>query len=351
MHELHIESLEFAEAAYATGSVSKITTATRAYFDFCAVAGIQFHLQPQGINDLQLNSFIAWLARKVKHATIRGYISMGVRLVHEAAGVKWVPPGSRFSTNLVLRGVKRIKGDETKPKHAVTIELLRVVIEQLDMTGDVKEDLSFGTACLILFFCFLRKAHATVRAGQVTEQTIRRGDITDGADGWALVLTIHHTKTIQHQERKLRYKLPEFSDPKDAALCPRAAVLRLLHATAGGGSDGDEPLFMMNYSSPPGPVPLSYDRFLKRFREIITELGLNPADYAGHSFRRGGATFAKDAGFSDEVIKAVGDWKSDAYQLYTAATARLRERAASLMAAAVASARDSTPSVLDEHLF
>jgi hypothetical protein len=38
-------------------------------------------------------------------------------------------------------------------------------------------------------------------------------------------------------------------------------------------------------------------------------------------------------------------------ELYTAATARLRERAAGLLADAVARSRELPPSVLDEHLF
>jgi hypothetical protein len=351
MTELESESVAFAEAAYAEGSVGKITTATRAYFDFCKLTGIHFHLQPGGITDDQLNRFISWLARRVQYKTVKAYISMGVRLVHEAAGITWRPPGSRFSTSLVLRGVKRLKGDRTKPKHAVTIELLRAVIAKLDMSGGNKDDLSFGTACLILFFCFLRKAHATVHAGRMTNQTIRRGDISRSAAG-DVILSIFYTKTIQFEERALRYKLPAMQMRQDRALCPMEAVLRLLRATAGrGGDDDDDALFMQNYDSPNGPSPLSYDHFLKRFKATIAQMGLDPADYAGHSFRRGGATFAKDAGMSDEVIKAVGDWKSDAYQLYTAATARLRERAADLLADAVARSRELPPSVLDEHLF
>ena len=45
-------------------------------------------------------------------------------------------------------------------------------------------------------------------------------------------------------------------------------------------------------------------------------MGLNVEQYAGHSFRRGGATFAMRCGVPVELIKIQGDWKSNAYERY-----------------------------------
>ena len=44
-------------------------------------------------------------------------------------------------------------------------------------------------------------------------------------------------------------------------------------------------------------------------------LGLPDKDYAGQSFRRGGASYAFQAGIPIELIKILGDWKSDAVLL------------------------------------
>lgn len=38
--------------------------------------------------------------------------------------------------------------------------------------------------------------------------------------------------------------------------------------------------------------------------------------YTGHSFRRGGATYAFRSGVPGELIQVMGDWKSDAYKRY-----------------------------------
>ena len=38
--------------------------------------------------------------------------------------------------------------------------------------------------------------------------------------------------------------------------------------------------------------------------------------YSGHSFRRGAATQAHLQGLSEDDIRTLGRWKSDAYRLY-----------------------------------
>ena len=44
--------------------------------------------------------------------------------------------------------------------------------------------------------------------------------------------------------------------------------------------------------------------------------GFDAASFSGHSFRRGGASFAVQDGVLGELIKVVGDWTSDAYYKY-----------------------------------
>ena len=45
-------------------------------------------------------------------------------------------------------------------------------------------------------------------------------------------------------------------------------------------------------------------------------VGLDPSLYSGHSFRRGAASSAAAAGYSDYEIQLLGRWRSDAYKLY-----------------------------------
>ena len=50
-------------------------------------------------------------------------------------------------------------------------------------------------------------------------------------------------------------------------------------------------------------------------KAYLSRSGLPPEQYGSHSFRRGGATFALEAGVPLDSIAVMGDWKSDAMYL------------------------------------
>ena len=53
-------------------------------------------------------------------------------------------------------------------------------------------------------------------------------------------------------------------------------------------------------------------------REVVAESGQDPAEFALHSLRIGGAScLAAGSGVSDRVIQRKGRWKSDAYKVYS----------------------------------
>lgn len=62
--------------------------------------------------------------------------------------------------------------------------------------------------------------------------------------------------------------------------------------------------------------PVSRALFIDRLSMAIKYCGLDPSRYKGHSFRIGAASFAADAGMSDAQIRALGRWKSNAFQKY-----------------------------------
>ena len=66
----------------------------------------------------------------------------------------------------------------------------------------------------------------------------------------------------------------------------------------------------------PQPVCFTYAKFLKFLRTCLMNISLDPTSYAGHSFHHGGASFAFQSGIPVEMIRLLGDWKSDAVLLY-----------------------------------
>ena len=96
----------------------------------------------------------------------------------------------------------------------------------------------------------------------------------------------------------------------DLPLCPVAALLAYL--VVWGNRDG--PIFLFRGQ------PLTHPRLVSELRKALALSGLKPEKYAGHSFRIGAATTAATCGVPVNVIKTLGRWKSQAYQLYVRIT-------------------------------
>lgn len=305
------------------------------------------HESRYGISDHHLALYAGWLAQWLQADTIGKYICMGPRLVHEACGIRWVPPKDRLMVALTLKGVRRMNGSATpKRKLPMTIQLLATM--RLHLKPRSLSGLSFWAACLTLFYCCLRKAHTTVK-GAPNNQTMLLSDLTVRGPTSRIVVAIRHTKTRQFNSGlgsdTLQYLLPEV---ELESLCPTAALTAYLLA-AQRHLAPNSPLFNEFTTQPDGSVhiqPLRYSTFLTTLKSLIERAGLDPVLYAGQSFRRGGATFALNAGVPETVIRAMGDWKSDVWRDYVSATAQLRERASFSLAKAVTLAMSEDDPIL-----
>ena len=91
-----------------------------------------------------------------------------------------------------------------------------------------------------------------------------------------------------------------------APFCPVSAVFAYLHLQ-GPSSD---PLFIDTHVR-----PLTCSRLSSFVLSVLQEAGI-PGQFSGHSFRIEAATTAARCGIPDHLIKTMGRWTSDAYQLY-----------------------------------
>ncbi len=134
-----------------------------------------------------------------------------------------------------------------------------------------------------------------------------RGDVFQSPKG--LALRIRWAKTIQFQDRVFLVPLPFLHNHP---LCPVTALCVVLAASP--SAPDESPLFC--YPVAGGYVPLTQSVFNHRLKSLLTDLGLTPSQYSGHSFRRGGASWAFAAGLPGEFIQLMGDWHSSAYKMY-----------------------------------
>ena len=60
-------------------------------------------------------------------------------------------------------------------------------------------------------------------------------------------------------------------------------------------------------------------------------MGIDSSKYSGHSFRRGGASFALECGVPVDLIQSQGDWRSNAYQSYIDPSLQFRQSVANTL--------------------
>lgn len=264
---------------------------------FCGLIKIK----PTPISEVNLARYIAYLETKLTFSSLKQYLNI-VRLIHVENNLP--NPLKSWHIQSLLSGCKRVLGNEVKPKLPMTLSLLEQIFKTIDLCSPFQ--LVFWAACLLAFYSFLRKSNLFVGHSAGGKHYVRRGDVSFVAQG--ATLRIAHTKTIQYRERQLVVPVPHIPG---SHMCPTSAlglVLKLVAAPA------DAPL--LAYPTPTGPKALSYTSFVAHLKAVLQQLGIDPSQYSGHSFRRGGASLALSCNLSSDLIMQQGGWRSNCYQRY-----------------------------------
>ena len=160
-----------------------------------------------------------------------------------------------------------------------------------------------------MFFSLLRKSNVfppSVLAFNPSKH-LRRLDIQFDSNNpnSGLVINIRWSKTIQTKDRILQCALPLlWGHP----LCPVTAVIRAFRVSQDAAGSG--PAFMLPGGQVTLSTPLLYSTFNTKLKKTLESRVMTPSQYSGHSFRRGGASWALMEGHPGEMIKTRGDWKS-----------------------------------------
>ena len=265
----------------------------RAYIKFCLTIGI-----PQvPITSNNLCRYAAYLARTCRYNTIRQYLNI-IRILHLEAGLS-NPLRENWFLQSVLLGIKRIKGDKVIQKLPITPDILLAMKAKLTKKPF---DVAFWAICLVAFFGLFRKGNLLLKTIDDFDpiKHISRDDFLVTDNG--LLIRVRWSKTIQFQQRELLVPLPKLPNHP---LCPVIAVLNSFL------------LFPPQAEGKPAPsFVITQGQFTNKLSSILSSLGYDSSRYSGHSFRRGGASWALECGLSSDVIQMLGDWRSSAYQRY-----------------------------------
>lgn len=245
-----------------------------AYLEFCN----KLSIAPVPLSQQDLGRYIAFLSQKLCFTSVRQYLNI-VRILHVEAGLP-NPLAQNWYVSAILKGVRRVKGDTSKHKLPITLEILHRIFTKLNVLSSL--DRTFWAACLVAFYSFFRKSNLLIPSVELFDPTrhLCASDVQFTLEG--VILSIRWSKVIQFQERVLHIPLPRIPD---SAFCPSNALLGML-------SDcprPSHPVPLFRYRATTSCAPLTQPIFTAKLHNILQDLGFQHDQYSGHSFRRGGA--------------------------------------------------------------
>lgn len=207
---------------------------------------------------------------------------------------------------MTLKGIKRSLGNHVQRKSPMTPAILRQIHGVINFNNAL--DTAIWAASLIAFYGLLRKSNLMPDSlgGFDASRQLTRSDFTFFQD--RIDARIKWSKTVQYGQRIRTIPFPRIPGNP---LCPVSAVMRHFELTA--TLRPLDPAFAVT-SSP--PTPLTASVFIHYLKSVLSKLGYAESLYSSHSFRRGGASFALSCGVSQDDIRILGDWASNAYMSY-----------------------------------
>ena len=270
------------------------------------------------VSEQDVLCFIAWLVtRGLTGASIEAYLS-GIRTAHLSRGIN--PPTIRSDLiKTVLAGRHNVDNLDKRTgirrsRMPIVPSMLRVLKEELRTSElDKVNKLAIWATATVLFFGALRPGELMCENVGTFDPnfTLLRQDISckssmlDGMKLDTLQIFIKSDKTDKDGKGKL---LDIYSSDTD--LCPVKAYMRYLASSK--HTDPGKPAIRLASGKP--LTTKQFNLHLKSFlgKHVDTESGF----VSGHSFRAGIASLAGLLGYSENQIKSIGRWSSDAYMVY-----------------------------------
>lgn len=255
--------------------------------------------------------FIVFLSQvqNLSYNTIKSY-SAGVRSWFVRSGR--VDPGAHNGSTytrlrMLLRGIKR-EACATKTRalrKPITIDKLGRVLEALQFLNISHiEKIRLRAAILVMFWGLFRCSEICKKSGD--SGFLRRRELvvkcSVGKISY-LKVVLRKSKTSQFNSRKV------YIYANTPHLCAVRAVVEfynlvkfcpetMTHAFALPGND------------------MSTTYFNTFFKQAVALAGLDPSAYSAHSLRAGGATSAANTGIPPYLIKKLGRWSSNCFEIY-----------------------------------
>ena len=199
----------------------------------------------------------------------------GVRFYHASNGFAFHVVKTH-SVSLTLKGIRKQLSCNPHHKLPITIDILTRIHSVMDFSKN--SHVTLWAAFLLAFFGFLRKSNIAPPAPHLFDPTkhISRSSFTLPSNG-TLLLDLTWSKTIQSHQRVL--SIP-FHPIPNSPLCPVSAFKLMLSRIP---APPHSPAFLLPSGS--SLTLLTHSSFVIYLRLFLSQIGADPSQYSGHSFR------------------------------------------------------------------
>ena len=301
---------------FANNSRKNVVSNIRTYLFFTSYYG----LEDLPASPTNLCRFLELLALTCGYGHIKNVLS-SVKYLHEAYGHSF--PSSDFDLDATLQGLKRRLAKTPFFVMPISPKILMSMYTNLDMS--IPADLALWCSYLVAFYGLFRKANVVPEPGPLdSARTLTRDHIILDRTNKIVYIRVTFSKTIQFCQRDLLISVPSNSN---IALDLYSHVVNLLDSI---DALGTAPAFSYTKTK-----FVTYKSFTDRLKILLSQAGLSPHLYSGHSFRRGGATFLHQVGGSILQIQSAGDWSSQCFTRYLYLSTEERLKAQHLISSAI----------------
>ena len=250
---------------------------------------------PLSINSVLM--FIGYLQlRGYAPTSITSYVC-AIAYIHKILGMP--DPSSSYLVQKILAAAVKIN-PSADGRLPITLDILSRLIRAIPscLTNPYLCSL-FRAMCLVAFFGLMRVGELT--SSDRHSNVLHFNQLHIHLDTISIFISkFKHNADLQPFELVLTRQ-------RDVTLCPVTALHSYLSFRGRSGG----PLFCLADLE---PVPRTY--FISKLNLLFSFCGLDNRFYKSHSFRIGAASFYASMGLSDEHIRLLGRWKSNAFRRY-----------------------------------
>ena len=288
----------------ASSTRTTYSTGVKKYLDFCFAHHLasRDNLLPAP-TEQTLVYFVASLQGQVQYQTIKLYLAAVSNFYTEHN--QPITTSSMLQLRRILKGIQRTSGTPPRVRRPITISILYEIVSVLrpSFSNDL-DTVMLWAAFTSAFFGFLRVSEFTHNSNTPFLAVNDATFIPNIENPTAIQLKIKQSKTDP-----FRQGTTLTITKSDSQICAVDALRDYILQR--NPRNVQEPLFTLKDGE-----PFTRTILTSNLREILKLLGYPELEYAPHSFRIGAATTAAAANLPPWLIKTLGRWRSDCYEIY-----------------------------------